>query len=194
MAYHHGSLREDLLAAAAEAVAHGGPSALSLRQLARQIGVTHTAPRHHFGDKRGVITALAAQGYRLLAGRLAAAGTDFIEAGVAYVRFALDHPGHFAVMFRPELVDNEDEELVAARTRTRTALLAGAEAHVRAAGRELTPAAGKALPPYAVLAWSSAHGIASLALSGALTAMGMGSSKEELTAMARASLQHLEAP
>jgi AcrR family transcriptional regulator len=200
MPYHHGSLREDLLAAAAKAVAERGPDGLSLRELARELGVTHTAPRHHFGDKRGVITALAAQGYRLLAGRLRSSGGDFLEAGVAYVRFALDHPGHFAVMFRPDLVDEEDHDLAEARLRARQALIAGTAAHARAAGREGAPAAvqpavpGGALPPYALLAWSAAHGIASLALAGALTALGLGGSKEELTALARASLQHLGPP
>ncbi len=191
MAYHHGNLREDLLAAAAKAVAERGPSGVSLRELARELGVTHTAPRHHFGDKRGVITALAAQGYRLLAGRLAAAGDDFLEAGAAYVRFALDHPGHFTVMFRPELVDADDPELAAARTRARQALVAGAAAQARGAGTVLPPTAGATLPPYALLAWSAAHGLASLALAGALGAMGMGTTKDELTALARASLQHL---
>jgi len=223
MAYHHGSLKEDLLAAAARVVAERGPSGLSLRELARGLGVTHTAPRHHFGDKRGVLTALAAQGHRLLAGRLGAAGDDFLEAGVAYVRFALDHPGHFAVMFRPDLVDDGSDELRQARSRTRSALLRGAAAYVGSAMEEGGEAeqstadgaepgvaasavtdAGIAtstkagatdspaeLPPFALLAWSAAHGMASLALSGALSAMGMGSTPEELTGSARAGLQRL---
>lgn len=192
-AYHHGNLREDVLAAAAEAVAARGPDGLNLRELARGLGVTHTAPRHHFGDKKGLLTALAAQGYRLLAGRLSAAGDDFLEAGVAYVRFALDHPGHFAVMFRPDLVHNDDADLIAARVRARTALVAGATAHAGATGRQVqvSPTQGATLPPYALLAWSSAHGLAQLALGGALGAMGMGTSKEDLTTLARQSLQHL---
>lgn len=227
MAYHHGSLREDLLAAAARVVSERGPSGLSLRELARELGVTHTAPRHHFGDKRGVLTALAAQGHRLLAGRLMAAGDDFLESGVTYVRFALDHPGHFAVMFRPDLVDEGSEELRQARSRTRSALLRGAAAYAGSGGDdEATPAPGPAdgapavrgappvaaqpgtggatptgptgeatmspeLPPFALLAWSAAHGMANLAISGALTALGMGSTPDELTRAARAGLQRL---
>lgn len=190
-AYHHGNLREDVLAAAAEAVASRGPEGLSLRELARGLGVTHTAPRHHFGDKKGLLTALAAQGYRLLAGRLAAAGDDFLEAGVAYVRFALDHPGHFAVMFRPDLVHGDDADLVAARTRARQALLAGAEAHARATGRSPSLTADALLPPYALLAWGAAHGLAHLALAGALGAMTQARSPEEIKAVARASLEQL---
>lgn len=191
MAYHHGSLREDLLTAAARAVAEHGPAQLSLRRLARDLGVTHTAPRHHFKDKRGVVTALAAQGYRLLAGRLAGADDDFLAAGTAYVRFALDHPGHFAVMFRPDLVDEQDPDLIAARGRARQALVAGATGHAAETGRELSPATGMALPSYALLAWAAAHGLASLALSGSLTALGMGSTSDELTVAAAASLQQL---
>ena len=192
MPYHHGSLREDLLAAAAKAVAESGPAGVSLRALARELGVTHTAPRHHFGDKRGVLTALAAQGFRLLAGRLAAAGPDFLEAGVAYVRFAMDHPGHFAVMFRPDLVDDEDPDLVAARDRARQALIAGAAAQARATGRDVSPAEGSTMPSYALLAWSAAHGLANLALAGTLSRMGIGAGKEDIAALARARLQHLK--
>jgi len=191
MPYHHGSLREDLLTAAAKAVAERGPANLSLRALAKELGVTHTAPRHHFGDKRGVLTALAAQGFRLLAGRLSAAGGDFLEQGVAYVLFALDHPGHFAVMFRPDLLDESDAELTRARSRAWQALVAGAAAHARAEGRELAPGAAGGPPPYALLAWSAAHGLASLALAGSLTAMGLGGTKEELAALARSTLQRL---
>src|SRR5690554_8214814 len=123
MRYHHGNLREGLLDAAAEVIAARGPSGLNLRELARQLGVSHTAPRHHFGDKRGLVTALAATGYELLAERLLEAGDDFLEMGVAYVRFALECPGHFAVMYQPELVDEADPQLIAARGRTREALV-----------------------------------------------------------------------
>ncbi len=192
MTYHHGNLRAELLAAAATAVASRGPDGLSLRELARGLGVTHTAPRHHFGDKRGLLTALAAQGYTELSDRLTEAGDDFLEAGVAYVRFALENPGHFAVMFRPDLVENDDEALIEARTRARQALVAGAGAHAVQTGRVYSQTEDTTLPPYALLAWSSAHGIANLALAGALGAMGMGASREALVSLARESLQHLK--
>src|SRR5918994_1639788 len=64
--YHHGDLRRTLLAAAVDAIAESGPTALSLRDLARRAGVSHAAPAHHFGDKAGLLTALAAEGYELL--------------------------------------------------------------------------------------------------------------------------------
>jgi AcrR family transcriptional regulator len=68
--YHHGDLRRAVLDAAVAAIAESGPAALSLRDLARRAEVSHAAPAHHFGDKAGVLTALAAEGYALLADAL----------------------------------------------------------------------------------------------------------------------------
>jgi AcrR family transcriptional regulator len=126
--YHHGDLRRALLAVAAEAIAESGPAALSLRDLARRAGVSHAAPTHHFGDKAGLLTALATEGYELLAAALTAAREEtgsFLEVGVAYVGFAVAHRAHFEVMFRPDLYHADDPELVAARARAGRALYAG---------------------------------------------------------------------
>jgi AcrR family transcriptional regulator len=152
MSYHHGDLRRAMTAAAAEAVAERGPAGLSMRELARLAGVSHAAPAHHFGDKGGVLTAVATEGFMLLAAALAEAGDDLLAAGIAYVRFAVGHPGHFAVMFDRSLLHGEDAELRAAEAAASSAL-----------GR-LTPdtAAARA-------AWSVAHGFASLWLSGAIS-------------------------
>src|SRR5215213_11204294 len=68
--YHHGDLPRALLEAAVQAIAEVGPAAVSLRDLARRVGVSHAAPAHHFGDKRGLLTAVAAEGYRLFAAAL----------------------------------------------------------------------------------------------------------------------------
>src|SRR5918998_1426102 len=92
--YHHGNLRRAVLDAAITAIAESGPDALSLRQLATRIGVSHGAPAHHFGDRAGLLTAVAAEGYELLAEALTAAqrqAGDFLDVGVAYVRFAVEH-------------------------------------------------------------------------------------------------------
>src|SRR5918999_4529328 len=99
--YHHGNLREALLAAAADAIGELGPSALSLRDRARRVGVSHAAPAHHFGDKAGLLTSIAAEGFRLLADELQSvweATHDLREVGVGYVRFATTHRAHFQVM------------------------------------------------------------------------------------------------
>jgi len=162
--YHHGDLRRALLAAAVDAIGESGPAALSLRDLARRAGVSHAAPAHHFGDKAGLLTALAAQGYDLLAEQLTRAhkqSGDLLEIGVAYVRFAVTHRAHFEVMFRPELYHRDDPEVVAARQRTAAALQAGLATLPEPPPAEDAQLAGLA-------AWSIAHGFATLWLNRAL--------------------------
>jgi AcrR family transcriptional regulator len=155
--YHHGDLKAVILAKAAALVAERGADGISLRELAREAGVSHAAPAHHFTDRRGLFTALAAQGWLLLAEALSDARPDFVDAALAYVRFALDHPGHYAVMFDRALVNPDDPELIAAQT------AAGAElAH--GVGTLKDPRA-KADPQSAALAaWSLVHGFAMLRL------------------------------
>jgi len=192
MTYHHGNLRAELLAAAAQAIAKDGVAALNLRQLARQLGVTHAAPRHHFVDKRGLITALATEGYSLLATNLRAAGDDFLEAGVAYFRFALHNPGHFAVMYRPDLVDADDANLQAARAETGAALIASSTAHHRARHGQ-RPHAEPSSPsdPLALLGWAAAHGLAHLTSIGALDGLVTEHSEAALVRLARETLRTL---
>src|SRR5947207_11340311 len=106
MAYHHGDLRRALMAAAIEAIGEHGPAAVSLRDLARRANVSHAAPAHHFKDKAGLLTAIAVDGYDMLGDALRAdAGQagPLLDVGASYVRFALEHPAHFEVMFRPDL-------------------------------------------------------------------------------------------
>jgi len=144
-------------AAVAVAVEHG-PAGLSLREIARRCGVSHAAPVHHFGDKAGLLTAVATQGYQLLGAALADAAArtaDFAELGVAYVLFAAGYPGHFAVMFRPELYHGDDPALGAARARTAALLHEGAQSTFGPADR---------VP--ALAAWSLVHGLATLILDG----------------------------
>ncbi|MDP9117771.1 MAG: TetR/AcrR family transcriptional regulator [Actinomycetota bacterium] len=116
--YHHGKLRETLIAAAVAEVETVGAAGVSLREIARRAGVSHAAPAHHFGDKAGVFTAIATDGFRLAAdviGPAASGPFGFLHGGVAYIEFAISHPGHFEVMFRPDLYRGEDPELIEAR-------------------------------------------------------------------------------
>ena len=162
--YHHGDLRQTVLAAAVAVITESGPAALSLRDLARRAGVSHAAPAHHFGDKAGLLTAVAAQGYELLADALTAARQrtgEFLEVGVAYVLFAIGHRAHFEVMHRPDLYHADDPAVLAARSRTSEALYGG----VGGLPDERTgPDAALA----GVAAWSLVHGFATLWLNGAL--------------------------
>ncbi|MGB6207929.1 TetR/AcrR family transcriptional regulator [Mycobacterium sp.] len=161
--YHHGDLRAAILTEAARLVSERGADRVSLRELAREAGVSHAAPAHHFTDRRGLFTALAAQGFELLAAGLAEARPRFLDAALAYVRFALEHPGHYRVMFDKSLVDPASGELVAAQAAAGAELSRGvaslADQHAKAdpAGAELA-------------AWSLVHGFSMLWLNDAVNA------------------------
>ena len=163
--YHHGDLKAAILAQAATLVAERGADGISLRELARVAGVSHAAPAHHFTDRRGLFTALATEGFGLLAEALTDARPKFVDAAKAYVRFALDHPGHYAVMFDKSLYDDTDPELVAAAV---------------AAGVELNQGVGTLGDPHAradpesaaLAAWSLVHGFSLLWLNDAVDRTG----------------------
>jgi AcrR family transcriptional regulator len=105
--YHHGNLREALLRAGEQALETGGAQNLSLRELAREVGVSHAAPRRHFADKQALLDALAESGFAQLGGLMAAAiaeaGPDFdarlTALARAYIAFATAHPALMALMF-----------------------------------------------------------------------------------------------
>lgn len=156
--YHHGDLRRTIVAAAVEAIAESGLDGWSLRELARRAGVSHAAPAHHFGDKTGVFTAIAVEGFTLLAEALEAAAADFLETGLAYVEFAVGHPVHFAVMFQPGLYRRDDEAVRVAETRAGDVLRKGARAQAK----------GSTAEHATIAAWSIAHGFAGLWIGGAL--------------------------
>ena len=156
--YHHGDLPRALLEAALQAIAEVGPAAVSLRDLARRTGVSHAAPAHHFGDKAGLLTAVATDGFRRLAATLREtyeASGSFLEVGVAYVGFAVTHRAHFEVMFRPELYRTDDPELVRARDAARALL------YPPAAEANNSPDGGDDMRA-GVAAWSLVHGLATL--------------------------------
>ncbi len=105
--YHHGALRQALVQATESLLAERGAEGFSLREVARRAGVSPAAPAHHFGDAAGLLTAVAGSGFEALAQALRAAdaaGGDARAAlrgqGLAYVQFALQHPGRFRLMFR----------------------------------------------------------------------------------------------
>lgn len=121
--------------------------------------MSHAAPGHHFGDKAGLLTAVATEGLELFADALTEAGDNFLEVGTAYVRFATQHRAHFEVMFRPELLRQDDPELIAAQQRASGVLVKGARTISKKRSRQRDAA---------LAAWSIVHGFSSLWLSGAL--------------------------
>lgn len=164
--YHHGALREALLDAAETALERDGPGEVTLRSVARAVDVSHAAPAHHFGDLAGLMSELAAVGFRRFAGALsegaAAAGSgprDRLDAlGRAYVGFARAHPALFRLMFSGDRLDRERPALRDA-ARAAFALLRDTVEAGGAAGD------GEAR---AVAAWSTVHGFALLMLDGRL--------------------------
>ena len=151
--YHHGDLRSALLHSAGELLEEQGLESLRLREAARRAGVSHNAPYRHFSDRDALLAALAAEGFGMLAGALEnRAGR---EMGEAYVRFALEHPNRFRLMFGGQLQLERHPELASSARHTYEALLA--------AFHDL-PSPETA----AAAAWSLVHGLAHLLLDGHL--------------------------
>jgi AcrR family transcriptional regulator len=161
--YHHGDLRAVILAEAASLVAERGADRISLRELARSAGVSHAAPAHHFTDRRGLFTALATQGFRMLAAALVSARGQFADAAVAYARFAIGHPGHYQVMFNKSLLDISDEGLAASEAASGAELARGV-ATLRDPIAQADPAGAR------LAAWSLVHGFSTLWLNDAMDA------------------------
>jgi len=171
--YYDGDLRRDLIDTALELIAREGPSAVSLRLLARRLGVSHAAPANHFPDKAALFTAIAIEGFKLLAAAIedavqqlgpdATASQRLAATGRAYTSFAVGHRAHFEVMWQRDLLHQDDSELAAAGDATFALLLGGV--HDAQAEGWATSA-----DPHTVayLAWSVVHGLAALWLGGSL--------------------------
>ena len=163
--YHHGDLRRALIDAASRLLEAEGPSALSLRAVAREAGVSPAAPYHHFKDKGELLDAVAHEGWTLLDQALAAAkakapspGEAMSELGVAYVCFARENPALYRVMYDTardkealpyDVKESEDSAYCKVRD---TMVEAGAD-----------PNEGHDIELATVAAWCSAHGLAEMA-------------------------------
>ncbi|HEY4174115.1 MAG TPA: TetR-like C-terminal domain-containing protein [Rhodopila sp.] len=163
--YHHGDLKAALLAEAEIILERDGIQALTLRAAARAAGVSHAAPANHFGDLTGLLSELAAVGFRRFSEMLGAARASREDRpargmGHAYVDFARAYPGLFALMFRGERLDTarpalqEALDAASAMLRSTSAVADGERAVAQAAAR-----------------WSLVHGFAMLLLDGRLAPM-----------------------
>lgn len=166
--YHHGDLRAALLAAAEAELAERGVEAFSLRQVAKRAGVSHAAPAHHFGDAQGVLTALAAEGFRQFlaaqAAREAVAAPDpdaqLVAAGLGYVDFALARPALFRLLWQSERPNFGDADLGRA-----------ARAAFQHLVDQVAAAGGRSTADEAAV-WAAAHGLADLLAAGRLETVG----------------------
>ncbi|HEY6362597.1 MAG TPA: TetR/AcrR family transcriptional regulator [Vicinamibacterales bacterium] len=172
-AYHHGDLRATLLGEVEGIIREQGIGVVSIREVARRARVSHAAPAHHFGNKSGLLTAFAVQGYERLAEMVqamvaaarATSPPDVLAAmGRAYVTFAVDNPEHFGVMFPGDLLDQQDPAYITASDRCFGPLVDV----VRRAEQEGYLMDDPML--VAASAWSIVHGLASLWLSGRVQA------------------------
>jgi AcrR family transcriptional regulator len=152
--YHHGDLRPALVRAAQKLLEKAGPEALSLREVARRAGVSHNAPYRHFSGREALLAALAAEGFRRLGEALAA--TTGRAMGEAYVRFALEHPQLFRLMFGGRLRFARHRPLAEAAAQPYEALLGAFRAQPAIGDPEKAAAA----------AWALVHGLAHLLLDG----------------------------
>jgi AcrR family transcriptional regulator len=162
--YHHGDLRRALIDAARRLLESEGPSALSLRAVAREAGVSPAAPYHHFKDKGELLDAVAGEGWMMLDQAIVAAKASapsihaaMTEIGVAYVCFATNNPALYRVMydtardkeaFPDKMQDGEDSAYCKVRD---TLIEAGAD-----------PSAAVDIELATIAAWCSAHGLAEM--------------------------------
>lgn len=164
--YHHGNLRAAALEQAAAIIAEQGIRAVTMRGLAAELEVSHTALGHVFGSQRGLLVALAADGYRQIGEAMAATDGTLLSFGLAYVEFGIGHPGHVPVMFDRDILDSTDEALARGRSATRAALRAGVEAAI---GQEQE----QRVAATTLAAWSMMHGLVELDRAGLVEGSGL---------------------
>jgi AcrR family transcriptional regulator len=190
--YHHGDLHGALLKAAKRIAERDGISGLTLRAVAREAGVSHAAPAHHFGDVSGLLSELAAIGFKRFSDALDAGARDAGSSpsdqaegrANAYVEFARENPCMFQLMFRAERLDHSRPALHEAREKafSNLAAIVGARRHEDISTDHLTLAQAADIARI----WSMVHGFAMLHLDGRLrhilNALPPGTSEETLLA------------
>jgi len=179
--YHHGDLHEALLQAAERVLERDGIAGLTLRAVAREAGVSHAAPTHHFGDLTGLLSELAAIGFRMFNTAMIAARASethplmkAMANAKAYVAYAQAHPGMYSLMFRNERLDMTRPSLHEAASASFQGLANSVGAGRQEAGLQ-EPLSGEALEALsldqaAAIArnWSLVHGFTMLLLDGRL--------------------------
>jgi AcrR family transcriptional regulator len=168
--YHHGNLREAMIATALNLIAQRGPGSFTLAEVARAVGVSGAAPYRHFKDRNALIADIARQGFERFGSELRAAWDHgrpnpiraIENCGRAYLAFARREPAFYAAMFEPGFPLEDDPALLAASERAFLVLRQAAET-----ATSTMPANGR--PPAAMVAlhiWSLCHGVASLFIEG----------------------------
>jgi AcrR family transcriptional regulator len=175
--YHHGNLRSALIEAALRILAQEGVEELGLRRTAREVGCSQTAPYHHFGSKEGLLAAVAARGFQMLAAEqqiiferpvrsVAESDAKIRALGCNYVRFARTHPELFQLMFGP-LIPNRDQypDLVEARGAGYGCIERATAEHLDQLGTDIIP-----VKVAVTGAWAMVHGLSQLLNEGKVVA------------------------
>lgn len=161
--YHHGDLKRVLIAAALDSLETQDASLISLRTIAAAVGVSHTAPKNHFGSLKGLMTAVAVHGHGRLAHQMRtninpdnARPAQLSAAATSYLGFATDTANLYRLMFSSQLIDTRDAALKDAEAATRDIL--------RQVSSGLTRHPADKEPAIDLLLWSILHGYASLVI------------------------------
>ncbi|MFL5322559.1 MAG: TetR/AcrR family transcriptional regulator [Myxococcaceae bacterium] len=174
--YHHGNLKEALLAATLQVLEEGGPSAVTLREVARRAGVSHAAPYRHYADLDALLADVAEEGFRGLTREMrtrmdaeSAPGDKLRATGIGYVAYAVKNTARFRLMFGPQVADPRRHPGLHAASEEAFQVLV--EAVQKAQAANVFPP-GDVLKS-AVSAWAMVHGLAMLYVDGQLDMRGI---------------------
>ncbi len=164
--YHHGDLRRALIDTALAMVTEEGAWNFTLREVARRAGVSHAAPYNHFEDKSALLAEVAALGFQSLREALEAAAREQPRSarqalacvGAAYVRFGVEHPAHYRLMFGTELADKERYPALQEASDAAFGVLTGVLERGQASGQVRRDT----VRDQALAAWSLVHGLTTL--------------------------------
>lgn len=170
--YHHGDLRVALIKAGEAVLAETGVAGFSLRSVAKSVGVSHSAPAHHFGDAKGLLDALATEGFRRFLAAMQArqsaetrkdARQQLLASSHGYLDFAISSPALFRLMFATDMAHVKSEELAEA---AQASFMHLAEGVARLRG--VSPFEDPTAMTDVMAIWSMVHGFSELYISGRL--------------------------
>ena len=194
-AYHHGDLKNALVAAALSILARDGINALSLREVARSAKVSHAAPYRHFRDKEALVASIAEEGFRRLSGYMYAEikkypddfRKQFEASGVGYIKFAKENPEYIKIMFGNHISCREDFPSLTETGRVSFMILVDS---IRRCQENDIIKKGDPLE-IALSAWSMTHGFSLLLIDGQLDSMNSFKSGKDFYRSVKAILSNL---
>jgi AcrR family transcriptional regulator len=185
--YHHGDLKHTLIDTALAMVTEEGTWSFTLREVARRAGVSHAAPYNHFADKTELLAEVAALGFQALGRametatrRARTAEQALLRIGIVYVRFGVENPAHYRLMFGAELADRERYPALLQAADATFAALTGALERGQATGEVRRGT----VRGQAISAWSLVHGLTMLLLDQRLGFLGLSIAEAERQARA----------